>query len=132
MIAPGADHIVKARIRGYKPADTVVVSLVGPFAVQNPTVLPEVGQRYDWRWIKGLNVALLIATGIDWKQTAFDIKQSGPEYLCVWDIHTHRGAQVVWRPYQTRLEAFSVELNGWHFGLDYSPFHEEDNKVFWQ
>lgn len=132
MIAPGADHIVQARMRGYKPADTVVVSLVGPFAVQNPTVLPELGKRYDWRWLKGLDVALLIATGIDWKQTAFDIKQAGPEYLCLWDIHTHRGAQVVWRPYQTRPDAFSVELRGWFLGLDYSAFHEEDNKVFWQ
>lgn len=132
MIAPGADSIIKERMRGFRPADTVVVSLVGPFAVQNPTVLPEIGKQYDWRWIKGLDVALLIASSIDWKQIAFDIKQAGPEYLCVWDIHTHRGAQVVWRPYQTKPEAFSFELRGWHFGLDYSAFHEEDNKVFWQ
>lgn len=132
MIAPGADSIIKERMRGFRPADTVVVSLVGPFSLLNPTVQPEVGKKYDWRWIKGLDVALLIASSIDWRPMAFDIKQAAPEYLCVWDIYTHRGAQVVWRPYQTKPEAFSVELNGWHFGLDYSGFHEEDNKVFWQ
>lgn len=132
MIAPGADSIIKERMRGFRPADTVVISLVGPFAVQNPVVMPEVGKKYDWRWTKGLDVALLISTGIEWKPTAFDIKQAGPEYLCLWDIHTHRGAQVVWKPYQTSPGPFSVELRGWHFGLDYSAFHEEDNKVFWQ
>lgn len=132
VIAPGADHIVKARLRGYKPADAVVISLVGPFAVQNPTILPDIGQHYDWRWVKDLDVALMIAPVIDWQKTAFEIKQAGPRYLVVWDIHSHRGAEVVWRPYQTKPEAFSVELRGWHFGLDYSAFHEEDNKVFWQ
>lgn len=132
MIAPGADSIIKERLRGFRPADTVVVSLVGPFAVDNPVVMPEVGKQYDWRWIKGLDVALLIASSIDWKQTAFDIKQASPEYLCLWDIHSHRGAQIVWKPYTTKPPSLSVELRGWHFGLDYSAFHDEDNKVFWQ
>jgi hypothetical protein len=132
MIAPGADNIIKERMRGFRPADTVVVSLVGPFSVQNPTVQPEIGKKYDWRWIKGLDVALLIASSIDWRPMAFDIKQAGPEYLCVWDIHSHRGAQVIWSPYKTAPTSPSIELNGWHFGLDYSAFHEEDNKVFWQ
>ena len=132
MIAPGADAIIQARMRGYKPSDTVVVSLVGSFALKNPVVTADPGKQYDWRWLKGLDVALMIATGIDWKQVAFEIKRAEPEYLCVWDIHTHRGAQVVWRPYQTRPESFSVELRGWFLGLDYSAFHEEDNKVFWQ
>jgi hypothetical protein len=132
MIAPGAEEIIKERMRGLRPADTVVVSLVGPFAVLNHSVLPETGRQYDWRWVKGLDIALLIASSQDWKRTAFEIKQAAPGYLCVWDIHTHRGAEVIWRPYQTRQEPFSVELRGWFFGLDYSAFHEEDNKVFWQ
>lgn len=132
MIAPGGEHIVKARMRGYKPADTVVVSLVGPFAIVNPTILAEPGKQYDWRWVKDLDVALMIARGIDWQTLAFEIKRARPLYLCVWDIHTHKGAEVVWRPYKTAPEQPTVALNGWHFGLDYSAFHEEDNKVFWQ
>ncbi len=132
MIAPGADEIVKTRLRGMRPADAVVVSLVGDFDLANPLVTPEVGKQYDWRWVKGLNIALMIASAVDWKRTAFDIKRAEPEYLCVWDIYAHRGAQVVWRPCQTKPEPFSVELRGWHFGLDYSPFHDEDNKVFFQ
>jgi hypothetical protein len=132
MIAPGAEKIIKARMAGMRPADPVVVSLIGPYAVDNPTVIPEPGKQYDWRWVKGLEVALLIASSVDWKLTAFEIKKAEPEYFCIWDTKSHRGAQVVWRPYQTKPEAFSFELRGWHIGLDYSAFHEEDNKVFWQ
>lgn len=136
MIAPGADHIVKARMRGYRPADTVVVSLIGGVALENPTVLPDPSLEYDWRWIKGLDVALFIAPGVEWRDVAMALKQADPSYLVVWDVHSNRGAEVLWRPVFPVEDAPQnlkmVAHCGWYWNLDFSPFHEEENEAYFQ
>lgn len=136
MIAPGADHIVKARMRGYKPADAVVISLVGRTGLVNPTVQPVAGQRYDWRWIAGLDVVLCISRKTPWRDLALALKMAGPEHLRLWDTDSQRGATAYWRPVFPIDEAPpGVQMttqNGWYFDLDFSPFHEDENKAFTQ
>lgn len=134
MIAPGAERIVKARLKGFRPTDTVVISLVGKVEVDNPQVLPAQSVPYDWRWVKGLDIALFISSEVEWRTLALDVKQEDPRYLCLWDVDSYRGAQVLWRPVgmagQQKPEGGMVLSCGWYWGLDFSNFHEEDNGAF--
>lgn len=136
MIAPGADSIIKVRMRGYRPADAVVVSLVGHTGFDNPTVNPARGQQYDWRWIAGLDVVMCISSKTAWRDVALAIKLAGPEHLRLWDVEQKRGAEVYWKPVFPVNEAPQrlnlTILRDWYFDLDFSPFHEEDNKAFAQ
>lgn len=136
MIAPGADSIIKERMRGFRPADVVVVSLVGRTCFANPTVLPADNQQYDWRWVVGLDVVLCISRKTAWRELATAIKLAGPEHLRLWSVDSQRGAEVFWRPVFPVNEApegvVMVTDSGWYFDIDFSPFHEEDNKAFAQ
>ena len=60
MIAKNAQPIIDARLRGKKPADMVIVSLVGPVGMENPTVFADPAQQYDWRWCRGLDVCVYL------------------------------------------------------------------------
>lgn len=136
MIAPGAERIIKDRMRGYRPADAVIVSMVGRTGFANPTILPAAGQRYDWRWIVGLDVVLCISRKTAWRELALEVKLAGPEHLRLWDVENQRGAEVYWRPIFPVNEAPEgvklTVMRDWYFDLDFSPFHEEDNKAFAQ
>jgi len=136
MIAPGASHIVKVRMRGYRPADAVLVSLIGNTGFVNTTVLPEPGQQYDWRWIKDLDVILFVSRKTAWRELALALKLAEPEHLRLWDIEHKRGANVYWTPIfpadGVSQPANTVLVRDWYFGLDFSPFHEEENKEFAQ
>lgn len=136
MIAPGADAIIKARMRGYRPADAVVISLVGRTNFANPTVMPLAGQHYDWRWIVGLDVVLCISRKTAWRELALVLKLAVPEHLRLWDVEKKRGAEVYWTPIfpadDIEPPPNTVRVSNWHFGLDFSPFHEDNNKAFAQ
>jgi hypothetical protein len=134
MIAPGSEGILKTRLKGYRPTDTIVVSLVGRVEVDNPQALPERSVKYDWRWVKGLDIAIFINATVDWRNTAMEIKQADPRYLCIWDVDSNRGAQILWQPVCVAGEAKNTEgmvlSCGWYWRMDFSNFHEEDNGVF--
>lgn len=74
MIAKGAESILKARLKGIRPADEVYVSLVGK--LDWPAVLAEPGQEYDWRWAKDLDIVVVADSNVDWGQTVVDLKLS--------------------------------------------------------
>lgn len=74
MIAKGAESILKARLKGIRPADEVYVSLVGK--LDWPAVLAEPGQEYDWRWAKDLDIVVVADSKVDWGQTVVDLKLS--------------------------------------------------------
>lgn len=136
MIAPGAERIIQVRQRGYKPSDAVMVSLVGPRGFHNPTVLPVPGQHYDWRWATGLDIVLCVSRKVPWRELALAIKLVGPEYLRLWDIEHKRGAEVFWMPIfpadDIEQPPHTILQSGWYFGLDFSPFHEEENEAYFQ
>ncbi len=52
----GAMPILKARQRGKKPADMVLVSMVGTLPAEaSPVVIADKALAYDWEWIRGLS-----------------------------------------------------------------------------
>ena len=68
MILPlprNAQSILDVRLRGLRPDAPVFVSYVGSLPVPNPTVYADSGQRYDWRFLRGLTVYIAVSAGID-------------------------------------------------------------------
>lgn len=123
-----------SRLKGFRPADTVAISMVGKLGIENPTILPAASKEYDWRWVKDLDVALFISPSIEWRQLAFELKAAGPRYLCLWDVASMRGAEVLWKPIEegTKPGPLMVVHCGWLWGMDYSSFAQEDNEAFYQ
>lgn len=61
----GAAVIERARQRGLKPADAVIVSYVGITPWDAYHVFCESGRRYRWGWSEDLELAIVVAPGID-------------------------------------------------------------------
>lgn len=57
--------IADARAAGRRPKDGVIVSFVGSVDFVNPVVYAEPGQRYDWAFLLGLDVLVLVKAGQD-------------------------------------------------------------------
>ena len=45
MIATNADAIIAARLKGHKPGDMVIVSLIGPVVTENPLVFANAAEH---------------------------------------------------------------------------------------
>jgi hypothetical protein len=67
----GANAIVALRHAGKRPADLVLVSLIGPLNEVNPVVVAHPGRDYDWRFLVGLQV-LVVAHS---EQLAQDVRR---------------------------------------------------------
>ena len=56
----GAEEIIQLRSQGKRPADMILVSMIGPLHDEvNPVVMAK-DQSYDWRFLHGLNVMLVV------------------------------------------------------------------------
>jgi len=140
MIAPGAEEIFKARMKGFKPADTVIVSLVGKLGFENPQCHPAPGQDYDWRWCKALDVVVFMDSNSDWAALLPKIKICEPSGLYIWAHDMKRGAEVMVKPVQAisgsrstmLLDDGSILKDGWRWVIDFCNWHEEDEKAFTQ
>ena len=47
----GAKTILEARINGQRPADLLIVSLVGAVDESNPVIVAKPDAKYDWRFL---------------------------------------------------------------------------------
>lgn len=56
----GAQAIAELRSNRKRPADMVLVSLIGPLHEINPVVMARPDKRYDWRFLAGLEVIWLL------------------------------------------------------------------------
>jgi len=124
MIADLAAPIIAARMKGKKPADMVIVSLVGPVVSDNPVVFAKADQAYDWRWVRGLDVCVYMADGIDWQALLFDIARQRPEHLSLWDQEGKWGTAVYLLP---RADDIGKPLRAWKFELDFLPWMDFQN-----
>lgn len=55
----GAAEILAARSAGNRPADMVLVSLIGPLREVNPVVIAKPDRAVDWRFLADLDVMLV-------------------------------------------------------------------------
>jgi len=99
----GAQEIIDNRMIGKRPADMVLVSLVGPLREANPVVVAKPGRAYDWRFLARLEVLIVASTAIDRgavKRVVDAVLPHKPDYLGVWFADRQAGMNVAfgcWR-----------------------------------
>jgi len=101
----GAREIVELRAAGKRPADMVLVSLIGPLRESNPVIVARPGRAYDWRFVVGLHVAVVAETATENLPDAVGaIDAANPAALSVWFADRQDGVNVSLHGYrpQTR------------------------------
>jgi hypothetical protein len=94
--APGdAENIARARLRGLKPAETVLVSLLGRLDGSNPQVFPKMGLRYRWDFLKGLGVVVLKNHGTEVTPLLQSIENAEPAQIDLIEVDTGKGWMVL-------------------------------------
>ena len=123
----GAAQILQARMAGNKPADLVIISLVGPLAEANP-VIQATGHAHDWRFCRGLKVCVFGKVGTPNRQVAIAIGSQFPAWLGVWDVESREGADVIAHLKDAAMDKRDFELSDWT--AMFWPWSQWENKRF--
>ncbi len=126
MLPTGAKPIVDARIAGKRPADLLIVSLVGRLPAEVNPVVQADGD--DWRFIEGLKVCVFARPGTPFREVCKRIAYCGPAWLGLWDVENREGATVhLWiRPESIDNRRFSID----DFTLDIDAWIPWQNRIF--
>lgn len=95
----GAAEILALRKTGKRPADMVLVSLIGPLRGENnPVVIAHPGRRYDWRFLSGLE-CLVVSDSSQPKQAVRaimdELKGLSTTYLGLWFADRQQGINFI-------------------------------------
>lgn len=92
----GAAEIVALRTAGKRPADMVLISLVGPLRETNPVVIAQPSRGYDWRFVVDLPVLVVATTDMPRiAGIAKAIDAAAPASLAVWFADQQDGINVL-------------------------------------
>ncbi|WP_040039608.1 hypothetical protein [Noviherbaspirillum autotrophicum] len=127
MIASNGLPILEARKKGLKPAEMILVSLIGRINEPNHTVYAQPSKVYDWLWVRGLQVCIYAAPSVDWRAVARSIAFERPSFLGVWDADNRQGANVYLLPHPADIDK---PQNQWRWMLDFLPWLPFENKEF--
>lgn len=101
----GAAEIVANRSAGKRPAEMVLVSLIGPLRENQPVVVVKPGRAYDWRFLVGLE-AMIVADSTTAKGDVRAVLKAllalPTEYLGVWLADQQTGFNVGWGTLRAR------------------------------
>lgn len=126
-VASGAKPIVDARMKGKRPAELIVVSLVGKTEESNHTVYCRPDAPYDWRWVAGLQLCIYANLRTPWRQIAMDIARRKPQWLGLWDVEAFEGTDVYALP---RVEGIEKPASQWRWDLHFIPWLPFQNHEF--
>lgn len=127
MIATNAQAILDARMKGRKPADMVIISLVGPVGMDNPTVFADPDKSYDWRWCRDLDVCVYLDDAQDWPDVVMAISKARPQHMSLWSHSASWGAKVYLVP---RADEVGRPARAWKYELDFLPWMDFQNSDF--
>lgn len=119
--------MIDARKRGMKPANLLIVSLIGKTGEANHTIYANPSAEYDWRWMVGLDACLYVRAGIDWKRTAMAIARTRPHWFGVYDPDQFKGADVFALPH---VDDIAKPQAQWRWKLDFLPWLQFQNEQF--
>lgn len=104
----GASAIIELRKAGNRPADMVLVSLIGPLRDEvNPVVMVN-DQDCDFRFLHGLEVMVVctMETPREFvKRVADDIVAVAPAYAGIWFRDRGDGLNLCWGSYKPKAKA---------------------------
>lgn len=127
LIPTGAERIIAARIKGYRPADMVLVCVGRSRETGNPMVVADTHIAYDWRWARGLDVCLMVNDNDDWGAMAKDIAKQRPAFLGIWNYIGKWGATIYLVP---TLADTMRPVRAWAYDLDFLPWLDFQNDDF--
>lgn len=126
-LADGADVILRARLKGKRPADMVIVAQKGPVSTDNPVVRAKAMAKYDWRWVRDLDICVYIDPVVDWFIQLKEIAMQKPGYLCLWNPVEKRGAEVY---LSATLEDITKPRQFWVYELGFILWQAFQNDDF--
>ena len=97
----GAREIAELRSAGQRPADLVLISFLGPLRESNPVIVAQPSRSYDWRFIVGLHVAVVVET--DTPNVASIVKAieaAAPASLSIWFADRQNGVNIALHGYR--------------------------------
>lgn len=127
MIANGAQPILDARKKGMKPAEMILVSLIGRINEKNHTVYADPRKEYEWSWTRALSVCVYTSPTINWRAVARSIAAEQPSFLGVWDADSRKGANVYLLPHPDDI---NKPQDQWRLILDFLPWLPFQNEEF--
>jgi hypothetical protein len=101
----GAAEIVAMRSSGKRPADMLLISLIGPLRETNPVIVAQASRSYDWRFVVALPVLIVAKT--DTPNLAGLVKvidAAAPAALSVWFADQQDGVNVLLDGYRPRTK----------------------------
>ncbi|HLO61713.1 MAG TPA: hypothetical protein VK165_01985 [Azonexus sp.] len=106
LLPYGAAEIVALRTAGKRPADMLLISLVGPLHETNPVIIAQASRSYDWRFVVALPVVVVAETatqrlGIIVKA----IEGESPQSLSVWFADQQDGVNILIDGYRPRSKS---------------------------
>lgn len=104
----GGKEIASLRLNRKRPADMILVSLVGPLRENNPLVIAKPERSYNWKFISGLEVLIVASTSIDKSLVKLVIDAIAafyPDYLGVWFSDKQNGAHIAWGSFRAKSQA---------------------------
>lgn len=125
MLATGAEPILQARLNGKRPADLLIVSMVGRVPEANPVILAD---GDDWRFLEGLRVCVFTVKGKPFRDLCRQIAFCGPAWLGLWDVENREGADVLSRIRADRIN--NKRFGEQDFEVWFDPWSAWQNKQF--
>lgn len=127
LIPTGAERIIAARVKGYRPADMVLIYVGRSRDSGNPSVVADTHVAYDWRWVRGLDVCLMVNDEDDWGVMAKDIAKQRPIYIGIWNYVGNWGATIYLIPTAADVDR---PPRVWKYDLDFLPWLDFQNEDF--
>lgn len=98
----GGREIAELRSNRQRPADMVLVSLIGPLYELNPIVIANPEKAYNWRFLSGLEVLIVANASMDKaqvKSVVGSVAAFSPEYLGLWLSDKQEGVHIAFGSY---------------------------------
>jgi hypothetical protein len=127
MIPTNAKPILDSRKNGLKPAEMILVSLIGRINESNHTVFANPRKAYDWLWARGLQICIYTSADVIWRDVARAIASQRPSFLAVWDADRKEGANVYLLPDPANIQKPQAQ---WRWNLDFLPWLPTQNQEF--
>lgn len=135
LLPYGGDALVKRRLAGHDPRDMVIVSFVGfvpaMFTLNSTKFVAQPDRSYDWRFLTGLELCLLVQPGIHGIGSVIDricaaVKPHSTVHA--WDIERLVGAEFFYLPTADSILMPRPDL--WKWQVEALPWLPSQNEEY--
>ena len=95
----GAAEIIALRSTGKRPADLMLVSMIGLLHDEtNPVIVAKLGRQYDWRFMAGLECLVVVDSTqpkVAIREIADQLKALPVTYLGLWFADRQQGVNII-------------------------------------